>query len=215
MSFSENTEILCIKTGFMDNNTWLVYDKETKEGFIVDSSFNGEKIIEAIKSRGVELKGIFLTHGHYDHIYSVLDVKKAFPEANVYAGADEAELLSDPRLNLFRKHGLESDEVRADIYLSDGERVNVAGFDIEVIFTPGHTRGGVCYLLESEGCLFTGDTLFADSHGRTDLPTGDAAALKKSITEKLFTLNGDTAVYPGHGDASDIAYESRHNPILL
>lgn len=213
---SDNIEIICIKTGIMDNNSWLVKNTVTGEGFLVDASFSGNQIADKIKENGVRLKGIFLTHCHYDHIYSVNMLKSFFSsdELKIYAGEDEKELLDDPEYNLINKHRLPLEGVKADIYLKDGEIVNVCGIGIKTIFTPGHTRGGVCYCIESEKILFSGDTLFAGSYGRTDLPSGNEKDMVTSVTKKLFSLSPDTKVLPGHGGITDIEYESRTNPIL-
>lgn len=208
--------IKAIKTGMMDNNTWLVLNKKNNEGFIVDSSFSDKVISQRIKEAGVILKGILITHGHYDHIYSVEKIKNEFSSdgVRVYAGSDEKVLLSDPGLNLIKKHRLSISSVDADIYLGDGETIEIAGITVKTIFTPGHTSGGVCYYLEPENVLFSGDTLFAGSYGRTDLPTGDTETLVRSVKEKLFTLPLETKVLPGHGDDTDIGFESKNNPIL-
>ena len=213
---SADAEIICIKTGMMDNNTWLVKNKETGEGFLVDASFSPGLIADRIRKEEVTLKGILLTHCHYDHIYSVEELKREFADDGVlvYAGSDERELLSDPTFNLLQKHRLPGNGTEADIYLKDGEERRIAGITVKTIFTPGHTKGGVCFFLESDRLLFSGDTLFAGSYGRTDLPTGESGAIYKSITEKLFTLPDEIRVLPGHGEATDIAYERKYNPVL-
>jgi len=213
---SGNTEVICIKTGMMDNNTWLVKNKETDEGFLVDASFSPGLIADRIRKEGVKLKGILLTHCHYDHIYSVEDIRREFSGDGVlvYAGADERELLCDPSFNLLQKHRLPGNGTEADVYLKDGEERSIAGIPVKTIFTPGHTKGGACFLLESEKLLLSGDTLFAGSYGRTDLPSGDSKEIYESITQKLFTLPEDIKVLPGHGEITDIAYEKKYNPVL-
>ena len=216
MSEQGNTEVICIRTGMMLNNSWLVKNNDNNEGFLVDASFSGNIIARQIKETGISLKGILLTHCHYDHIYSVDILRNEFSEdgVRVYAGSDEKELLLDPKYNLIQKHRLPLDPVKADEYLEDGEITEIAGINVKTIFTPGHTAGGVCYYIESEKLLFSGDTLFEGSFGRTDLPTGDTNTLVRSIKEKLFKLPGDTKVLPGHGEITDIKYESGTNPIL-
>lgn len=213
---SSRIEVFCIKTGPMDNNTWLVKNIDTNEGFIVDASFNANVITEKIKANAVKLKGILLTHCHYDHIYSVDELKKefAFDGVEVYAGFDERELLSDPSLNLYKKHDLPFLGIQADVYLKDGEKSEIAGIIVKTIATPGHTRGGVCFYIESDKLLFSGDTLFAGSYGRTDLPSGSLSDIYSSITEKLFSLPDDVVVMPGHGEKTDIGYEKKTNPVL-
>ncbi len=213
---SENIEVVCITTGLMGNNSWLVKNKETGEGFLVDASFNGKLISEKIKKEGVKLKGIMITHCHYDHIYSVNELREVFAENSikVYAGEDEKDNLKDPSFNLIRKHNLPLEGVVADVYLKDNEYVTIAGINVKTVFTPGHTKGGVCYLIESGNLLFSGDTLFEGSYGRTDLPSGNENELVRSITGKLFTMPMETKVFPGHGETTDIGYESRTNPVL-
>ena len=213
---SESIEVVCITTGMMGNNSWLVKNMETGEGFLVDASFSGKLIAEKIKNEGVMLKGILVTHCHYDHIYSVNELREEFAAdgVKVYAGEEEKNNLKNPSFNLIRKHNLPLEGVVADVYLKDGECVDVAGINVKTIFTPGHTCGGVCYHIESENLLFSGDTLFEGSYGRTDLPSGNEAELVRSVTGKLFTLPENTKVFPGHGETTDIGYESRTNPVL-
>ena len=200
----------------MDNNTWLVKNTDTSEGFIVDASFSGKIIADKIRSESVILKGILLTHCHYDHIYSVEELKKEFKDDGIliYAGEDECDLINDPAYNLFQKHRLPFQGTDADVYLKDGEIKEIAGISVKTIATPGHTKGGVCYLIDSERLLFSGDTLFAGSYGRTDLPTGDDSEIYRSITEKLFSLPDEYMVLPGHGETTDIGYEKKTNPVL-
>ena len=213
---SDNIEIVCIRTGMMLNNSWLVKNKDNNEGFLVDASFSDKIIAQHIRESGVSLKGILITHCHYDHIYSVESLRNEFSGdgVKVYAGADEKELLLDPEYNLIQKHRLQIDPVGADIYLDDGSTTEISGIKVKTIFTPGHTAGGVCYYIVSEKVLFSGDTLFEGSYGRTDLPTGNIRSLVSSVTGKLFKLPDDTKVFPGHGNITDIGYESRTNPIL-
>ncbi len=213
---TDKIQLICIKTGMMDNNSWLVKNTSNGEGFLVDASFSPDIIIKKIKEAGVKLKGILITHCHYDHIYSVNEIKKEFYSDGilVYAGEDEKELISDRSFNLFRKHGLSLESVEADRFLQDGEIIDIAGIKVKAIFTPGHTKGGVCYYLESEKLVFTGDTLFEGSYGRTDLPSGSIKEICESVTSKLFTLPDETMVFPGHGNPTDIGYESKTNPIL-
>ena len=212
----DKIEIICIRTGMMLNNSWLVKNKESGEGFLVDASFGDKQIAQGIKESGVKLKAILITHCHYDHIYSADSLRNDFSGdgVKIYAGSDEKDLLLDPKYNLAQKHRLPLEPLNADVYLSDDEVFEIAGINVRTIFTPGHTAGGVCYYLETGNVLFSGDTLFEGSYGRTDLPTGDYEILKRSITEKLFTLPGCTKVFPGHGNITDIEYESRTNPIL-
>ena len=124
-------------------------------------------------------------------------------------------MLQDPSLNLSGTFGGDQIGLEADYLLRDGEELDLIGFRWKVIFTPGHTAGSVCYLVGSEGVLISGDTLFADSLGRTDLPTASSSAIVKSILERLFVLPEDTMVYPGHGDPTTIGHEKQYNPVAV
>ena len=125
----------------------------------------------------------------------------------------EREVLEDPAKNLTGMSG-KSLSLKADRFFKDGEEIRMAGFSIRVIHTPGHTAGGCCYYFPDEGVLFSGDTLFAESIGRTDFPTGSMGTLVRSIQEKLFGLPDETKVYPGHGEETQIRWEKRYNPLL-
>lgn len=196
--------------GFIRTNAYIGINEETKEVFIVDPGFRDEKFMASLEEKGYRVKGILLTHGHFDHIGGVagLVAKYACP---VYALEEERELLENPKVNL-------SSTVRTPmsihdfIALRDGEEFQVAGITLKAIATPGHTVGGVCYYMESQSVLFAGDTLFLESVGRTDFPGGSASALVHSIREKLFKLPEDTIVYPGHMDATSIEHEKKYNP---
>ena len=213
----ENTfnkiRIYCINTGMMDNNSWLVENTDSHEAFLVDASFHPSEIIRQIKDSGVILKAVLLTHSHYDHILSVNDIREEFG-ITVYAGAEEKDLLEDSSLNLSYKSGRIKMEISADEYVQDGDEINICGINIKVIHTPGHTKGGICWYIPGEGLLFSGDTLFCNTHGRTDLPTGDPGEIKDSLINKLFILPPDTKVYPGHGEITSIGSEKEHNAIF-
>ena len=211
---NSSVKVTCIKTGIMDNNTWLIKNTDSREGFIVDASFHPGEIIERIKADNTDLKGILLTHSHYDHIMSVKEIKEEF-KVPVYAGLDEKELLEDDRLNLSYKAGRTNIEISADNYVNDGDEINLCGLTINAIHTPGHTKGGICWYIPEENLLFSGDTLFYRTHGRTDLPTGDSAAIRDSLLNKLFKLPPETKVFPGHGEITDIGQEKKHNVIYV
>lgn len=154
-----------------------------------------------------------MTHGHFDHIGAVRELVRSFPMP-VYAGRQEEKLLSDPQLNLSAAYGAPV-TVKAPHLLDDGQEISLLGRKWKVIATPGHTEGSVCYYVEQEKALFSGDTLFCESYGRTDFPTGSGRALRDSVTEKLFVLPEDTIVYPGHEAQTDIGHEKRYNPLAV
>ena len=158
------------------------------------------------------LKGILLTHGHFDHIMAADEVRDKY-NVKVYASAEEKNTLSTPHINLGEAYGMNL-SVKADVWHNDGDILKLAGFDIKAIHTPGHTEGGTCYYIGSIGVLFSGDTLFCESVGRTDFPGGSMSDIVRSIKDKLMVLPDDTKVYTGHGEGTSIGYERVHNPFI-
>lgn len=202
-----------IRVSVFSTNCYLVLNEETKEGFLIDPGDYEEKIIDVLKEKGVKLTAIYLTHGHLDHMMAVERIRE---EYGVFAYCHEAELdvLADPVQNLtarFMRHSYVLDGVKP---LTDGEEFTTAGVQVKVIHTPGHTPGGCCYCLPTEGILFSGDTLFFRSIGNTEFPGGSMATIARSIREKLYTLPEETVVYAGHGEETDIGSEKRENPYV-
>lgn len=200
--------------GQIGTNCYVIYREGQKKAVIVDPGADGAYILNMCRELSVIPEAILLTHGHFDHILAVKDIIRAFPEGKVYAGEHERETLADPAVNLSSGFGGPC-AVHADEYVKDGDILSLAGLSFQVLFTPGHTSGSVCYLIKEEGVLISGDTLFLESLGRTDLPTGDQLKIVKSITERLFVLPGDTLVYPGHGDMTTIGHEKTYNPVAF
>lgn len=196
--------------GMVSTNCYIVY--RGQEAVVIDPADNADYIVNQCRELGIVPAAILLTHGHFDHILAVGDLKKRL-HIPVYAGEGEAPLLQDTALNLSSSFG-KNCTVKADRLLQDGETVELLGQPWKVIATPGHTGGSVCYLVEGEQVLFSGDTLFAGSYGRTDMPTGNQREIVQSLKEKLFTLPEEITVYPGHGDPTDIGYEKQHNPAV-
>lgn len=199
--------------GPVGTNCYIVINEGTKECFLVDMAACPPELVSHIKNSGLTVKAVLLTHGHFDHIMGLDRFLEEFP-APVYACAAEKELLESPQLNSssgmlgqpYTFHGAQ--------YVKDGDLLEIAGMKIQVIQTPGHTIGGCCYYIADEQTLFSGDTLFRASIGRTDLPTGSMGALVRSVTEKILVLPDETRVYPGHMEETTVGYEKKYNPFL-
>ncbi len=190
-------------------NTYLVFDENTLNGVIIDPGCGIEKIIKMIDNNNVNIKYIFITHCHYDHIKSIVELKEK-TGALIVSGDKGSENIGNPNINL-SKHGLgyEIKDIKSDIILEDGEIFDLDGLKFKCIYTPGHTSCGVCYLIDNE--LFCGDTLFLRNCGRCDLPTGDFKTLENSIKNKLYILPDETVIHSGHGNDSTIGYEKKFN----
>ena len=199
--------------GPVGTNCYIVSNEGTKECFLVDMAACPPELVNHIKNSGLTVKAVLLTHGHFDHIMGLDRFLEEFP-APVYACAAEKELLESPQLNSssgmlgqpYTFHGAQ--------YVKDGDLLDIAGMKIQVIQTPGHTIGGCCYYIADEQTLFSGDTLFRASIGRTDLPTGSMGALVRSVKEKILVLPDETRVYPGHMEETTVGYEKKYNPFL-
>lgn len=198
--------------GYIKTNTYLIINEETKEAVLVDPASCPEYLVSHIKTKGYILKAILITHGHFDHVMGIDGWVKEF-QVPVFLHEDEKEIIEDTSLNLSSVFGLQYSYHDAKC-LRDGEKIELAGYEFRVIHTPGHTSGGCCYYCEAEGVLFSGDTLFCQSIGRTDFPTGSLSTLVRSIREKLFCLPDDVMVYPGHEDLTCIADEKLHNTFV-
>ncbi len=198
--------------GAVMTNCFIVSDEQTKDALVIDPGAGAEQIAGYLHSNELQLRAILLTHGHFDHILAADRLRADF-RAKVYCLDAEKELAEDDNLNAGRMFRFRQ-TVTPDETFRDGEVLSFGALCCRVIATPGHTKGGACFYFEQEGCLFSGDTLFFESVGRTDLPTGNAAELVRSIKERLFVLPGETKVYPGHGVPTTIGYEIDNNPYI-
>lgn len=198
--------------GMVSTNCYIVTNEETKECFMIDPGTFRPEIVSHIRSGGLTLKAILLTHGHFDHIMGIDGFLQEF-SVPVYACEEEKKLLENERYNASIMYG-EGYTFTEAVYVTDGQILDVAGMKIRVIHTPGHTIGGCCYYLEDELVLFSGDTLFQESIGRADLPTGSASALVRSVREKLLILPEAVRVYPGHEEMTTIEMERKYNPFV-
>ena len=186
--------------GMVGTNCYLLCNMDIKECVLIDPADSQDEISRMIDESGCSLKGILLTHGHFDHIMAADAVRDKYG-VKVYASCDEKNTLEQPHINLGEAYGLKL-SVKADVWHKDGEILKLAGFDIEALHTPGHTEGGSCYYIREIGVLFSGDTLFCGSVGRTDFPGGSMSEIVRSIKEKVMVLPDDTKVYPGHGEGT-------------
>lgn len=191
-------------TGLLRVNTYLVVNDDG-EAVVIDSGENYKKIKQAEETYGLKIKAVLLTHSHFDHAGSAKKLQD--DGAKIYVSALDAPKLLDDG-NLACKFGRKFDTLTADVTFSDGDTLSVCGFDFKVIATPGHTDGSVCFMLDN--MLFTGDTLFHDSVGRTDFPTGDRDDMISSV-KRLFALDGDFNVYPGHDEFTTLDRERKYN----
>ena len=207
-----NLAIRMMVLGPVQTNCYFLINEDTKEVLIVDPADRAQKIIEWINSEGLKPVASLLTHGHFDHIMGVQGVKKEYG-IPIYASKDEVEVLANPQINVSTMMGAYL-SMKADELFSDGDVLELAGMKLKVISTPGHTIGSVCFYMEEEKVLISGDTLFEASVGRSDFPTGSSRQLIESIKTRLFVLPDDTDVFPGHGGTTNIAYEKAHNPFI-
>lgn len=210
----EKTDMADLKIGRMvigsvQTNCYFVYREGSNDVIFFDPADKGDYIYETLKEKDLHVKGILLTHAHFDHIWGCNRLRE-LSGAPLYAYEEEKALCEDAVTNVSEQVGRPY-TVIPDRYLKDGEEITIAGITCKLIATPGHTIGSCCYYFEEAGMLIAGDTLFQESVGRTDLATGSMSTLIRSIKDKLFVLPDDTKVYPGHGDATSIGYEKQYN----
>lgn len=206
-------KIYNLPSGALQVNTYLAFDEETNKGFIVDPGGYNPVLTKKVKEENIDIEYIILTHGHSDHICGVNEHKEEFEGAKVIAHAAEEAMLKDIRLNCSADFGMPY-VVDADMYVNDGDEITVGSIDLKFFHTPGHTVGGMCIYAPKDNILFSGDTLFSQSIGRTDFPGGSFKEIAESIKNKLFTLPDETAVLPGHMGTTQIGFEKRNNPFV-
>ncbi len=184
--------------GNLESNGYVIYDREQGECYIVDPGYNGEKFLKIIDEAGLRLKGILLTHHHYDHVGGVDKIKSA-TGCPVYLHRADSDM--------YKK--------QADVLLEDGEKLMLGEEEIKVIHTPGHTRGSACYYSEQSRLVFTGDTIFNVDLGRTDLGDGSPADMESSVGNIINLWDNDIVIYPGHGDSCNMKYVRKNNREFL
>jgi hydroxyacylglutathione hydrolase len=204
--------VACVTVGDLEENCYLYACPETREAVIIDPGDEAERIIETIQELQLVPKYIINTHGHFDHICAIDGVSKVYP-VPLAIHAKDVPLYSD-RLTAER-FGLPLPLVKRkpDILLKEGDMLSFGTLSLQVIYTPGHTRGSVS-LLSPSYCVFSGDTLFYRGIGRTDLPGGNYEQIEQSIRNKLYTLDDELVVFPGHGQPTTILEEKSENPFV-
>jgi hydroxyacylglutathione hydrolase len=202
--------------GLYENNCYvLLKDEKHSDCLIIDTGLDAWPLIEFLQRHELKPEAVLLTHGHADHIAAIEELKEHWPKMKVCVHKDDAQMLSNPATNMSALASIPFRTSPADILLEDDARIVYAGITLDVLHTPGHTPGGVCYYIPAAGVVFSGDTLFAGGVGRTDFPYGDADKLITGIKEKLLTLPEATRVYPGHGPATTVRNEKKNNLYLI
>ena len=211
-------EVEKLVLGMVSTNVYLVF--YNGNCIIIDPSNEAERIVACIEERKAKPLAILLTHGHFDHIMAAPALAKKYG-IKIYAGEAERQLLEDSGLNLATRFLGENFTLEADEYVKGGDEIEFEGFKLKVLYTPGHTVGSVSFYTEDladneafKKVAFTGDTLFAGSVGRVDLPTGNEDTMRRTLNEVIKKLPSDTVVFPGHGAATTIEREIMHNPYL-
>ena len=192
-------------------NCYVVMDEETKEAMVIDPGAESQKIIEMLDILEAKLKYIFLTHCHADHIGAINDVKQA-KGGKILVSREDSQGLYDETISLTYYAETPNPELEADSRVDDDDLIHLGNLEFRVIATPGHTKGGLCLYCPVEEMIFTGDTIFSSTWGRTDLPTGSLEDIMDSIINKILVLPNNTIMYPGHGKSTLIKEEK---PIYL
>ncbi len=190
----------------LKTNSYIICDEKSKEAMVIDPGGEPERIAETLDILDANLKYIFLTHCHADHIGGIAELKK-IKGGKILVSRPDSEGLYNKEINLAEYINMEVPELEADSRVDDEDLIHIGEIEFKVIATPGHTKGGLCLYSEKEGLVFTGDTMFSGTWGRTDLPTGSFVELITSITDRLMPLPDDTIVYPGHGKITMIQDE--------
>lgn len=195
--------------GSLPTNTYIIVDEQTNFGAVVDPAVCSDTLLSAVRESGMVLKYILLTHGHYDHILGAGELKSHYPDALIAIGKYDVGYLSDPTTLSYSEKEIKP--MKADVEFADNDTFKLGSIDFKVMHTPGHTPGGVCYI--TENVIFSGDTLFCRTVGRTDYAGGSYDDIIKSVT-RLGNLPGDYLVLPGHSDSTSLEAERHHNKYM-
>ena len=203
-------EVIKINNHPISANTYIAFDEDTKDGVIIDPSFYIENAIKEVINEGINIRAILLTHGHFDHISGVEQVRRMI-DVPVYIHEKDADMLTSSDRNQGSSFGIDIVSGPADNIFSDNDTLSFGSISFKVLHTPGHTEGSVCFL--SDDVMFTGDTLFHMSIGRTDMEGGNYSDILVSLS-KLAQIDVDYKVYPGHEQSTSLFYEKDNNPFL-
>jgi len=206
-------EMLTFVQGPIDANNYLLIDENSRDALLIDCSSPDDNYINEIKKLGINLKTILLTHGHFDHILGCNRFHEEFGSEIYVAKEDKEQIEYAPQMTMVLG-GVKIPEVTSVHHeVKEGDKFKIGDVELTAISTPGHTKGGMCYYT-NDGRLFSGDTMFKRSVGRTDFMGGSLEQIKHSVKEKLFKLPDDTIVYCGHGPETTIGYEKKYNEII-
>ncbi|MBR3988763.1 MAG: MBL fold metallo-hydrolase [Clostridia bacterium] len=202
------------QVGFLGTNCYIVTDESTKRRAVIDPGYKSPQLVKRIQELGVDtFDYILLTHGHFDHIWYTEEIR-ALTGAKVVISKGDAPFLSDSSLNLTSTFNIRNFPLlSADIVLDNNDKIMLGETEFTLLSTPGHTVGSSCFISFKDNVIFSGDTLFRLSMGRTDFVTGDALELDSSL-KKLASLKGDFLVYPGHNEVTTLEFERKNNPYV-
>lgn len=206
-----NYEIETIVVPGMGTNCYIL--KYNNDAVLIDAAGDGSILFSKINNNSLNLKSIFITHGHFDHIEALDLLLQKFTNVKIYALDKEKEVIENKEYSLMENELLDKTK-NSIMYVKDNDIINELGLDIKIINTPGHTIGSSCFYIKNLNVLFSGDTLFRETYGRTDLPTGNDKSIAKSVAIKLMEFDNDLVVLPGHGFRTTIGYEREHNELV-
>jgi len=206
--------IECFSVGLLETNCYLFWDRNSHDAVIIDPGAEDKRILHTIQKEQLKLLAIVNTHGHGDHI-GANRLIKTYTNAPILIHRADRPMLTNPVLNLSQRFGFGITSPDADQELTCNERLVVGNYELTIFETPGHSPGSICLFVKKESVIFTGDTLFYHSIGRTDIPGGDFQQIMNSIQTQLMTLSDKTVVFPGHGPKTTIGCERKQNPFLV